>query len=300
MLTMPENIWIHGMGMMGASLARALKTTDKGSSIHITATVRTRSSREFILAHGLAEDVHLSGDSQKLEKRDFDLIILGLPVLAAAKWVREYGGSSLVTDMSSTRKTVLESAISSGIRFIGSHPMCGSEDAGPKAARPDLFLNRLCIVTPPGVDEGGHSEKDLHTIVSMWQQIGMHTVVLGAELHDLVLAYLSHAPHLLSSMLARVIAQNPTVQKTNAKCPVPITGGGLRDMLRIAGSNPEMWKDIMITNRENILAAMKEMRASMDETIALLESGSADWWDEWQKEARLDRNVICGYEEPGR
>lgn len=298
MIGLPEKIWIHGMGMMGASLARSLKASDASHKIHITATVRTDSSFQFIKAHGLADEVHLSEDSYSLQGREFDLIVLGLPVIAAAEWVRGYNGDCLVTDMSSTRNFVIEAARKKNVRFIGSHPMCGSEDAGPKAARPDLFLNRLCIITPVNIPT--EKDADLRTVTSMWQQIGMHTVVLDEELHDYVLAFLSHAPHLISSMLARVIADNQTVKKTNAQCPVPITGGGLRDMLRIAGSNPEMWKDIMITNKSNIITAMKAMRDSMNETIELLESDSVDWWDQWQKEARIDRNVICGFEEPGR
>lgn len=203
----------------------------------------------------------------------------------------------LITDMSSTR-TFLEEVASRHpeLPFIGSHPMCGSEDAGPSAFRDRLFQDRLVILIRSTL-RPSEPESTYEKLRIFWASVGSRVSELNEVDHDLVLAYLSHAPHLVSSLLATVTAKRPEVARINGESPIPITGGGLRDMLRIAGSNPEMWQDILTTNRKYILESLKDFRNGLDELIQTVETDSLDWWSDWQNRSRKYRNEICGYEE---
>jgi prephenate dehydrogenase len=292
------------MGMMGASLAAALRK--HSSPPHVTGVVRSQKSADWINEQSLARALVMPEfNPSLLDLSRFDLIVLGMPVRANAEMLREMSELNsvelpLITDMSSTRKLLDDVAVSlPGLPFIGSHPMCGSEDAGPGAYREDLFLNRLVILTPP--DQGPASAGDdvdsrMKLLKDFWISTGAKVYALGAGEHDLVLAYLSHAPHLVSSLLAIITAERSEVSRINNESPIPITGGGLRDMLRIAGSNPEMWHDILLTNKSYILDSLHDFRAGLDRLIENVEADNLEWWSDWQKRARKSRDEISGYQ----
>ncbi|MEQ9364815.1 MAG: prephenate dehydrogenase/arogenate dehydrogenase family protein, partial [Leptospirales bacterium] len=228
-----------------------------------------------------------------LELSAYDLIVLGTPVKSvqrlAALIPGDYAG--IVTDMSSTRREVQAAfAARPDLRFVGSHPMCGSENRGPSAARPDLFLNRLCILTP--LERG--DEALTARVRDLWALLGMQTFVLSGPHHDEVLSYLSHGPHLLAGLLT-LWARNESVNSAIAGAPMPITGGGFKDMARIAGSNPEMWTDILVSNRDFLAAGLKDFQRQLGDLIQKVESGEAGDWLEWFDRARAARNLLCGY-----
>lgn len=325
------------MGMMGASLAAALRKQEGAPSVW--GVVRSEASRHWILNHNLADEVLALSefDPGRIDLHAFDLIILGMPIQAngqvmTAIYAHYFGDSRpaspstapenevfaghfdtdqvapskttgpradfpLITDMSSTR-TFLEQVASRcpGLPFIGSHPMCGSEDAGPSAYRDNLFADRLVILVESTLRQN-ESAESYGKLEEFWSSVGALTSRLTEKDHDLVLAYLSHAPHLISSLLATITAHRPEVRRINAQSPVPITGGGLRDMLRIAGSNPEMWRDILKTNRAFILESLRDLRHGLDELIETVDSNSMDWWTDWQNQSRQYRNEICGLDD---
>ncbi len=291
-----SSILIYGMGMMGASLALALREAARFQG-RITGAVRSEKSAAFIRAHKLADDV-LVGDEEALggvAKGSFDLVILGLPVRRVLETLRQfpsYGG--LITDMSSTRLAVEDAASARpDLRFRGAHPMCGSENAGPSAAKPELYRDRLCILTHlPGAVESD----DDRAVSAFWRAVGMRTFRMEAADHDHVLAFLSHAPHFLSGILALWAEKDPRVASAIDHAPMPVTGGGFRDMARIAGSNPEMWEDILVTNRAPVADALRDFRGELDEVIQNIESGSVDL-KSWFQSARRARNRLCGYPE---
>lgn len=291
-----SSVLIHGMGMMGASLSLALREA-AGFKGKITGAVRSEKSAAFIRAHNLADDV-LIGDDAALAaagKGNFDLVVLGLPVRSVVETIGRFPPyRGLITDMSSTRLAVEEAATARpDLRFKGAHPMCGSENAGPSAAKPELYRDRLCILTHlPGA---GESDDD-KAIAQFWQAAGMRTFRMEASDHDHILAYLSHAPHFLSGILALWAYEDKHVASAIERAPMPITGGGFRDMARIAGSNPEMWEDILFTNRTAIGSSLREFRSHLDKMIENVESGNADW-KSWFQSARRARNRLCGYPE---
>ena len=282
------------MGMMGASLALALRKFD-GFGGRISGVVRSRASFDYVTEMGWCDSVYMAAQPEvdhvirSLEPGT--LFVVGLPVGSCVSYLSTLRGLPfLVTDMSSTRRAVQEAA--SGVRFVGSHPICGSEDTGPRAAKPGLFEKRLCIVTPAA----DSTDADLESVRSFWSDLGMDVMQMDASAHDLIWAYLSHGPHILSGMLAHW-GFSSGVQDALARAPVPLTGGGFRDMVRIAGSNPEMWLDIIRTNGDQIKRVLIEFRGELDQLIQGFDKKSDDDWKNWISEARRKRNRLCGYPE---
>ncbi|MBI3395969.1 MAG: prephenate dehydrogenase/arogenate dehydrogenase family protein [Spirochaetia bacterium] len=290
-----KSVLIHGMGMMGASLALAIRSVP-GYGGRVTGTVRSEKSAALARIGRVADEVFVGSEKAfaAAAAGEYDLVVLGMPVRGVIAELNKFPRfSGVVTDMSSTREEVHNAAaLRPDLRFVGSHPMCGSENAGPGAAKKDLYTGRLCIVTrAPGA--AAVPEED--SVRAAWNAIGMKVHVMDAVSHDTVLAFLSHAPHVLSGLLALWAMSDPSVSGAIEGSPMPITGGGFRDMSRIAGSNPEMWTDIIATNREAILKALRAYRGNLDVAIERLESQGPDVWPQWFKEARLARNRLCGY-----
>ena len=296
-----RSVLIYGMGMMGASLALAMRASGLFNG-KITGVVRSEKSAQFIEKHGMADRVIVAPELSVIKSQDLseiDLIILGLPVKSTVElfdYIPSYKG--LITDMSSTRREVHEAAARrTDLRFVGSHPMCGSEDAGPSAARADVYHNRLCLITEPGAKEGQDLSSDGKKIMAFWRSVGMKTYMMDPNVHDTVIAYLSHAPHLISGLIVNWASGSDPVEDSTKRSPIPITGGGFRDMVRIAGSNPEMWTDILETNRDHVVESLKDFSSKLDDLIAKAESGDREWWLEWFSSSRKMRNFLCGYPE---
>lgn len=341
-----ESVLIFGMGMMGASLALALRQ-HPGFRGRVAGVVRSEKSARLIRDRDLAHEVYrLEGDSPAPdgvvpdgaadaapdgavpapdgavpalkdwpaglpEPDNFDLIVLGLPVggaVAMLDRIRAFRG--IVTDMSSTGAVARRAEAFGDLRFVGAHPMCGSEDSGPGAAVHGLFKNRLCLLLdrrlraepaasatlPPGYGE------DLEKIEALWRALGMQTFRVDADRHDEIVGYLSHGPHLIAGALTRWARGSQTVSAALERSPLPITGGGFKDMARIAGSNPEMWYEILHTNRGPVVAGLRAFQEQLGSLIDRLERGAGDqaerdFWLEWFRAARRDRNFLCGYEE---
>jgi len=287
-----SSILIYGMGMMGASIGLALKSLPSFQG-KIHGVVRSQKSARIIEDQKIA-DLAVT-DAKELDLASYDLIVLGMQVQSIAALVPSLPETkSLITDISSTRRVVHnEFAKRPDLRFIGSHPMCGSEDAGPQAARPELFKKRLCIL----FDSPSAGTDDLDRLDAFWKSLGMLTYRMQPDDHDAALAYLSHAPHMISGALALWALKNPSVAKSLLDSPMPITGGGFKDMARIAGSNPEMWSDILETNLENIAGALEKYSEDIALTAKMIRTGNRETWVQWFREARKARNKLSGYEE---
>jgi len=300
-----KHVCIYGMGLMGTSLAYSLKNHAKFKG-KISGIVRSEKSQKWIKDYHLADEVYLSTDSLvKSIVLDSDFLIIGLPVLDTIDLIHQlidwkYDG--LVTDMCSTRY-VLEEQIRSlekiyPLRFIGAHPMCGSEVSGPEGFVKDLYVNKLCIIIDRLKEEDlqDRNKNDLEKVIAFWKEIGMHIFLLDAQMHDYIVSYLSHAPHILSSILATIIGRKDVIIKKNLESTVPILGGGLKDMIRIAGSNPKMWYDIIETNKKNILSALKDYQEELNHIIDVLSNNNdiKAFWFDWQNQSKKYRDSIYG------
>lgn len=297
-----KSVLIYGMGMMGASLALALKSSPHYNGT-VTGVVRSEKSAAFIRQHHMADDVMVipeTDDIKKIPLQDFDMVVIGLPVRSSLYLLEIFPSyNGLITDMSSTQQEI-HNVIRKrpDLRFVGSHPMCGTENTGPSAARADLYLDRLCLITGrPEQPDDIHLQDDINRTLNFWQSIGMKVFRVSPEKHDEFLSYLSHSPHILSGLIA-VWAQNSTVvQEVTNESPMPVTGGGFRDMVRIAGANPEMWTDILQTNRSNVVKSLREFQQLLSDMIQHLEKWEDESYPDWFSQARKARNLLSGYPE---
>ncbi|MCB1326725.1 MAG: prephenate dehydrogenase/arogenate dehydrogenase family protein [Spirochaetales bacterium] len=291
-----RSVLIFGMGMMGASLALAIRKKTAGS-VRIDAVVRSTSSAAYIREAGLADQcvqVHAPEEVAGFDFSPYDLIVLGVPPRTIEALLPSFPACKAVfTDLSSTRRAVHAAfARRPDLDFVGSHPMCGSENQGAAHGQAELYAGRLCLLL---CDEHARPQS-IEAITQLWRSLGMHTGQIPVAAHDEVLAFLSHAPHVLSSLLTLWAESSERVRQSSEQTPIPITGGGFKDMSRIAGSNPEMWTDIMLTNGDHVREALRAFHGLLGELLQEFDGRTAPQWQEWFRSARLARNRLCGYE----
>jgi len=194
------------------------------------------------------------------------LVVVAAPVDHIAAQVAEAAGhcspGTLLTDVGSTEGLVrdLEDRIPAGRAFIGSHPLAGSEKSGPENARADLFRDRLVVLTPTESSPPTEVER----LAQFWQSLGARVTVMTPEDHDRALAWTSHLPHLLAFALAGCLPREF----------LPLTATGYRDMTRLAGSDPALWRAIFEANRPALLAALAGYRAELDAMETALRGGA--------------------------
>lgn len=242
-----DRIVIIGVGLLGASFARAVKTRNIcrtiGGYSRNTETLE-RAHKKGILDHYSADLISLC--------RDADLILLATPVGTFRQIASQLGRSlrkgALMTDVGSVKGRLvydLESLMPDGVHYVGSHPIAGSERSGMHHADPDLFKGNRCIVTP--TDKTDPSA--LETIKTLWRRLGAEVVTMSPEEHDRVFGAVSHLPHIVAYELVNTADALDTSY-------LRYSGKGLRDMTRIASSSPELWSDVCVHNRENLVEAL--------------------------------------------
>jgi len=251
---------IVGVGLMGASLATALRAADFVSDI--VGIDENPDSLAVAREHGW-----IDRGAAHFRRGDADIVVLATPVgvmpdlLATIKPL--LSGQAIVTDLGSVKQPISCAAKALGLRrFIPGHPIAGAECSGPEAARPTLFVDRMVVLTP--LD--GHDPEALSTVRAMWEAVGARVLLASPEQHDHMVGYTSHLPHLLAFACADFL----NAQATEADL-YPFMGTGLRDFLRIAGSDPRMWRDICAANAPvlgPLLAAFGEHLAAYGQALA--------------------------------
>ena len=250
-----EQVTIVGPGLLGASLAMALRNRDACERIVVWARNRERladcSGLDWCdhAEENLAAAVSGSG-----------LVVLCTPVESISSFIPEVMSHSsedtLLTDVGSVKKEICQAGATHGGKgtgtFIGSHPMAGSEKSGMKHAKADLFEGKTCIVTP----SENTPESFLRPLCAFWEKIGMKVHLMNAEEHDRCVARVSHLPHLLASSLAHCL--DGISENWDSLC-----GQGLRDTTRIAEGSPELWEQILLLNRSNLMDALEELERSV-------------------------------------
>ncbi|WP_269524282.1 prephenate dehydrogenase [Coraliomargarita parva] len=243
-----EQITILGPGLLGASLAMAVKERDLAR--RIVSWSRRPETRAKCLNQNWCDQV---ADSPEAAVKGSDCIILCTPVKTIAPLVGQIAPvlekGALVTDVGSTKSLICRESRSllanTGARFIGSHPMAGSEQAGMEFARGDLFEQAACLVTP--LDDA--SETEIAKLLQFWEALGMIVSTVSPEKHDEIVAHVSHLPHfLMSSLCSYLASREPNWQN--------YSGGGLRDSTRIASGDPGLWQQIFTQNREEVVRAL--------------------------------------------
>jgi cyclohexadieny/prephenate dehydrogenase len=288
-MSMPqfERVAIIGIGLIGSSLARVLRRDRLAGEI--VACARRAETRAKALELAI---VDRAVEDAAEAVRGADLVVIATPLSAYADIAARIGAAlrpgAIVTDVGSVKQAVirdLKPALPSHVHFIPGHPVAGTEHSGPEAGFAELFRDRWCILTPlPDTDAGA-----LARLTALWEQAGMRVVTMDAEHHDRVLAMTSHLPH----VIAYTIVGTATDLEDSLKSEViKFSAGGFRDFTRIAGSDPVMWRDIFLNNREAVLEMLQRFSEDLTALQRAIRWGEGDKLEELFTRTRAIRRSI--------
>lgn len=257
-----SRVAIIGLGLIGSSLARAVRA--KMPTVALTGTDADPAVRQRVIDLGLLDDI---ADTPAAAVVDADLVILAVPLGAfaavAAEIAADLSPGTVVSDVGSAKQTVIDAVrplLPENVHLIPAHPVAGTERSGPDAGFPTLFEDRWCILTPL---EGADATA-ITRLAEFWTRLGSRVEVMEARHHDLVLAVTSHIPHLIAYSIVGTAADLEGVTRGEV---IKYSAGGFRDFTRIAASDPTMWRDVFLTNKEAVL----EILGRVTEDLAALQ-----------------------------
>jgi prephenate dehydrogenase len=253
-----NNVTIIGVGLIGGSLAKVLKTSGLAGSI--TGYGRSRETLELALKLGVID--HL-GQGPKLAVEHADLVVLASPVGTFESTVSEIAAhlkkDAILTDVGSVKGQLvkkIEALLPEGVHYVPGHPIAGKEKHGVAEASDTLFRNAKCILTPT---ERTNAQA-LEAVKSMWQAAGANVVIMQADSHDHIFAAVSHLPHAAAYAMVNTVAEfNEGEEKY-----ITFSGAGFRDFTRIAASSPEMWRDICLLNSANMIEMIEQYQVALN------------------------------------
>ena len=263
-----SRVAIIGLGLIGSSVARAIRAAMP--TVHLTGHDGSAQVRETARSLDLCDDVT---DQPGTAVIDADLVILCVPVgamgQAAAAMAKDLPENAVVSDVGSSKASVMAAlqAVLPGHTIIPAHPVAGTENSGPEAGFASLFKGRWCILTPPADADPVAVEK----LSTFWTNLGAEVEIMDAAHHDLVLAVTSHLPHLIAYTIVGTASDLESVTQSEV---IKYSAGGFRDFTRIAASDPTMWRDVFLNNKDAVL----EMLQRFSEDLSALQR--AIRWDD--------------------
>lgn len=282
-----QHLVIIGVGSIGASLGLALKQA--GFVARVTGVGRSLDNLELAVERG-AIDAYNTDAAAAVA--DADLVFLAVPMGTMRSVLADIAGalpaSAILTDGGSTKCSVIsdvQAVVGDRVHFVPGHPIAGTEKSGAAAALVDLYRERRVLLTPTE----GTDPQALNLVRQMWQAAGARVEEMSPEHHDKVLAATSHLPHMLAFGLVDSLARMDDVQEI-----FRYAAGGFRDFTRIASSDPTMWKDICIHNREALLEAMDRYVADVKDIYDAVDKGDGDALLEIFARAKATRDQFCG------
>ncbi len=256
-----DRVALIGFGLIGGSIARAARA--QGLAGEIVTTARSARTRARVSELGVVDRVvETNVDAVK----DADLVILCIPVGACGPVAQEIAPhlkpGAIVSDVGSVKGAVVRDMaphLPAGVHFIPAHPVAGTEHSGPDSGFAELFINRWCILTPPD----GSDADALERLRAFWAALGAKVEIMTPDHHDLVLAITSHLPHLIAYTIVGTADELGQVTSSEV---MKFSAGGFRDFTRIAASDPIMWRDVFLANKEAVL----EMLGTFNEDLSKL------------------------------
>jgi cyclohexadieny/prephenate dehydrogenase len=243
-----RRVALIGIGLIGSSMALAIRRG--GLAGEIVCAARSEATRATALRLGLVDFAYAEAAEAA---RGADLIVLATPIGAfgaiAAEIAAVVEAGAIVTDVGSVKAMVFRDVgphLPLNVHLIPGHPVAGTEHSGPEAGFAELFENRWCILTPP--DDA--DPKAVDKVVALWAAMGAKVELMTAQHHDLVLAITSHVPHLIAYNIVGTASDLEAVTQSEV---IQYSAGGFRDFTRIAASDPTMWRDIFLNNKEAVL-----------------------------------------------
>ena len=291
---------VIGLGLIGSSLCRRMKRD--GLVAHIAGNARSQATRDTAKELGFVDSVHADPAAAA---QGADLVVLCVPVGANADVAAAVGPvlepDCIVTDVGSVKTAVIRDVgphLPDGVHFVPGHPVAGTEHSGPEAGFPELFEERYCILTPPP----GTDDEAVAKLATLWRRTGSIVEVMDPHHHDRVLAITSHLPHLiaytivgtasdLENQLRREHSDASDLVETREV--IKFSAGGFRDFTRIAASDPVMWRDIFLNNREAVLELLGRFVEDLTAMQRAIRWGEGDTLqDMFERTRAIRRGVI--------
>jgi len=256
-----KRVALIGFGLIGGSIARGAKL--QGLAGEIVTTARSEKSRARVAELGIVDRV-VATNAEAV--KDADLVILCIPVGACGPVAQEIAPhlapGAVISDVGSVKGAVVRDMaphLGAGIHFVPAHPVAGTEHSGPDSGFAELFINRWCILTPPEGTDSNAVEK----LRAFWAGLGARVEIMTPDHHDLVLAITSHLPHLIAYT---IVGTADELEEVTSSEVIKFSAGGFRDFTRIAASDPTMWRDVFLANKEAVL----EMLGTFNEDLSKL------------------------------
>ncbi len=269
--TLFDRVALIGIGLIGSSLARVLRRDTPATTI--VACARRAETLAAVRRLDLADE---TTDDPARAAEGADLVVVATPLSAYAEIGRQIAPAlrrgAILTDVGSVKEAVirdLQPHVPEGVHFVPGHPVAGTEHSGPEAGFAELFRGRWCILTPPPET----APEAVAEVTRMWERAGMRVVTMSADHHDRVLAVTSHLPHLI----AYTIVGTATDLEDSLKSEViEFSASGFRDFTRIAASDPVMWRDIFLNNREAVLEILQRFNEDLTALQRAIRWGEGD------------------------
>ena len=282
-----NKIALIGIGLIGSSIA--LCARQKNLTKNIAISTRSEKTLNEAKELGLGDSYFLDA---KEAVKDADLIILCTPVGTFENIMKTIApalkNGAIISDVGSVKEHVLNvilPLLPKGVNFVPAHPMAGTEYSGPKAGFPSLFEGRWCMLTPPE----NESKESVKKVKEFWIALGSNVEIMDAKHHDLVVAITSHVPHLIAYNIVGTASELEVVSKNEV---IKYSAGGFRDFTRIAASDPVMWRDVFLTNRDAVLDMLGRFLGDLDELKIAVENGDGEFLEELFTRTRAVRRSI--------
>jgi cyclohexadieny/prephenate dehydrogenase len=282
-----SRVSVIGLGLIGSSIARAIR--QHMPSVTVTGHDRDPQVRETAVRIGLCDDI---ADTAGAAVIDADLVILCVPVGAmgevAAEIAADLPADAILSDVGSCKESVVEAvrAAAPNAVFVPAHPVAGTENSGPEAGFASLFHGRWCIVTPSEDTPALASER----VVAFWTRLGAQVETMAPDHHDRVLAVTSHLPHLIAYTIVGTASDMEEVTSSEV---IKYSAGGFRDFTRIAASDPTMWRDVFLANKDAVLDMLQRFSEDLSALQRAIRWGKGDeLFDLFTRTRAVRRSII--------
>lgn len=283
-----ERVALIGLGLIGSSLCHVMRR--EGLARHIAGNARSEATRETAMKIGLVDSVH---ENPEAAVNDADLVILCAPVGVLGALAEAIASNlkpgSILTDVGSVKMAVINDVgahTPNGVHLIPAHPVAGTEQSGPESGFAELFEDRWCILTPPKDAD----QKAVKKLEAFWQACGSRVELMDAQHHDLVLAVTSHLPHLIAYNIVGTAADLETVTESEV---IKYSAGGFRDFTRIAASDPTMWRDVFLNNKEAVLEVLGRFTEDLAALQRAIRWGHGDaLFDMFSRTRHIRQNIV--------
>ena len=282
-----ERVVLIGVGLVGSSLARVIRR--ERLARRVVGVARSEATRETALRLGIVDEATADAAAAVAGA---DLVVLAVP-LGAYRAIAEAIGpvlapGAIVTDVGSVKRSALADVaphLPAHVHFVPGHPVAGTEHSGPEAGFDTLFAGRWCILTPPP----GTDERAVERVAGLWRRAGSLIEVMDAEHHDMVLAITSHLPHVIAYTIVGTVVD---LEQSTQREVIKFAASGFRDFTRIAASDPVMWRDVFLSNRDAVLDMLQRFTEDLTRLQRAIRWGEAATLEDWFTRTREIRRGI--------